>query len=107
MPPGNTTIVMKTDAADGSAHVYRLGKIAEIQKELERERDKRASLNEKYRKGVRAINVIDGISALFAMGSTASAIAVLSTIGAAPVAVVLQGIDLGAGVFGVIGRVIS
>ena len=107
MPPGNTTIVMKTDAADGSAHVYRLGKIAEIQKELERERDKRASLNEKYRKGVRFINVIDYISSLVAMGSTASAIAVLSTIVAAPVAVALQAVGVGAGVFGVIGRVIS
>ena len=74
MPPGNTTIVMKADAVDGKAHVYRLGKITEIQKELERERDKRAVLNEKYRKGVRIINVVDGISALIALGSTASAI---------------------------------
>ena len=40
------------------------------------------------------------------MGSTASAIAVLSTIVAAPGAVVLQGVGVGAGVFGVIGRVV-
>src|ERR1043165_2809167 len=101
------SIVMKADAVDGSAHVYRLKKITEIQKELERERDKRAGLNEKYRKGVRFINVVDGISALVAMGSTASAIAVLSTIVAAPVAVVLQGVGGGTGVFGVIGRVVN
>src|ERR1043165_7758967 len=98
MPQRNTTIVLKTDAIDGRAHVYRLGKIAEIQKELERERDKRTDLNEKYRKGVRFINVVDYIPALVAMGSTASAIAVLSTIVAAPVAVVLQGLGVGAGV---------
>ena len=107
MPPGNTTIVMKTDAVDGKAHVYRLGKIAEIQKELERERDKRAVLNEKYRKGVRIINVVDGISALVALGSTASAIAVLSTIVAAPIAMALQAVAVGAGVFSAVGRVVN
>jgi predicted DNA-binding protein len=107
MPPGNTTIVMKTVAVDGNAQSYRLGKITEIQTQLERERDKRAGLNEKYRRGARVVDVLDGISAVVAMISTASAIAVLSTIVAAPIAVVLQGVGVGAGVFGVIGRVIS
>ena len=52
MPPGNTTIVMKTDAVEGKAHAYRLVKIAEIQKDIETERDKRAVLNTKYRKAL-------------------------------------------------------
>jgi len=107
MPPGNTTIVMKTDAVEGKAHAYRLAKIVEIQKELERERDKRAVLNTKYRKGVRIINVVDGISALIALGSTASAIAVMSTIVAAPVAMALQAVAVGAGVFSAVGRVVN
>ena len=107
MPPGNSTVVMKTVAVDGSAQAYRLGKITEIQTQLERERDNRAGLNAKYRRGVRFINVVDGISALVVLGSTASAIAVLSTIVAAPIAMVLQGLGIGAGVFGVIGRIVS
>src|ERR1043165_4224553 len=107
MPPGNSTVVMKTVAVDGSAQAYRLGKITEIQTQLERERDNRAGLNAKYRKGVRFINVVDGISALVVLGTTASAIAVLSTIVAAPIAMVLQGLGIGAGVFGVIGRVVG
>jgi len=107
MPPGNTTIVMKTDAVEGKAHAYRLGKITEIQKDIETERDKRAVLNEKYRKGVRIINVVDGISALVALGSTASAIAVLSTIVAAPIAMALQAVAVGAGVFSAVGRVVN
>ena len=107
MPPGNSTVVMKTVAVDGSAQAYRLGKITEIQTQLERERDNRAGLNAKYRRGVRFINVVDGISALVVLGTTASAIAVLSTIVAAPIAVVLQGLGIGAGVFGVIGRIVS
>ena len=107
MPPGNSTVVMKTVAVDGGAQAYRLGKITEIQNELERERVKRAGLNAKYRKGVRFINVVDGISALVVLGSTASAIAVLSTIVAAPIAMVLQGLGIGAGVLGVIGRIVG
>ena len=98
---------METDAVDGSAHVYRLAKIIEIQKEIERERDKRAGLNEKYRKGVRFINVVDGISDLVVLGSSVSSIAVLSTIVAAPVAMALQVMAVGAGVFSMIGRVIN
>ena len=105
MSPGNTSIVMHTDTVDGKAHVYRLAKIVEIQKEIEAERDKRATLTEKYRKGVRIINVVDHITDLIVLGSSASSVAVLSTIVAAPIAVILQGVAIGAGVLSVIGRV--
>ena len=107
MPPGNTTIIMKTDAVEGTAHAYRLAKIVDIQKEIQTERDKRAVLNTKYRKGVRIINVVDTISDLVALASGAATIAVLSTIIAAPIAVALQGLAVGAGVFSVIGRVVN
>ena len=107
MPPGNTTIIMKTDAVEGTAHAYRLAKIVEIQKEIETERDKRAVLNTKYRKGVRIINVVDTISDLVALASGAATIAVLSTIIAAPIAVALQALAVGAGMFSVIGRVVN
>ena len=107
MPPGNTTIIMKTDAVEGTAHAYRLAKIVEIQKEIETERDKRAVLNTKYRKGVRIINVVDTISDLVALASGAATITVLSTIVAAPIAVALQALAVGAGVFSVIGRVVN
>jgi len=107
MPPGNTTIIMKTDAVEGTAHAYRLAKIVDIQKEIQTERDKRAVLNTKYRKGVRIINVVDTISDLVALASGAATITVLSTIVAAPIAVALQALAVGAGVFSVIGRVVN
>ena len=107
MPPGNSTVVMKTVAVDGGAQAYRLGKITEIQNELERERVKRAGLNEKYRKGVRIITVVDYISALVVLGTTASAIAVMSTIVAVPIAMGLQGLGFGVGVLGGIGRIVG
>src|ERR1043165_3715110 len=107
MPPGNSTVVMKTVAVDGGAQAYRLGKITEIQAQLERERDNRAALNVKYRRGVWFINVVDGISALVVLGTTASAIAVMCTIVATPIAMVLQGLGIGAGVLGAIGRIVG
>ena len=107
MPPGNTTIVMKTDAVEGTAHAYRLAKIVDIQKEIQTERDKRAVLKTKYHKGVRIINVVDTISDLVALASGAATITVLSTIIAAPIAVALQALAVGAGVFSVIGRVVN
>src|ERR1043165_2151719 len=107
MPPGNSTVVMKTVAVDGGAQAYRLGKITEIQAQLERERDNRAALNVKYRRGVWFINVVDGISALVVLGTTASAIAVMCTIVATPIAMVLQGLGIGAGGLGAIGRIIG
>ena len=107
MPPGNSTVVMKTVAVDGGAQAYRLGKITEIQAQLERERDNRAGLNAKYRRDVRFINVVDGISALVVLGTTASAIAVMCTIVATPIAMVLQGLGIGAGVLGAIGRIVG
>ena len=107
MTPGNSSIVMKTDAVDGKAHVYRLAKIVEIQNEIEREREKRAVLNAKYRKGVRIINVVESISALVVMGSGVSSIAVLSTIVAAPIAVALQIAAVGAGVCSTVVRVLN
>ena len=63
---------MKTDAVEGTAHAYRLAKIVDIQKEIQTERDKRAVLNTKYRKGVRIINVVDTISDLVALASGAA-----------------------------------
>jgi len=107
MTPGNSSIVMKTDAVDGKAHVYRLAKIVEIQNEIEREREKRAVLNAKYRKGVRIINVVESISALVVMGSSVSSIAVMSTIVAAPIAVALQVAAVGAGVCSTVVRVLN
>ena len=41
------------------------------------------------------------------LGSTASSIAVMSTIVAAPIALALQGLAVGAGVFSVVGRVVN
>src|ERR1043165_6576329 len=92
MPPGNTSIVMKTVAVDGSAQAYRLGKITEIQTQLEREREKRSALSIKYNRSVKIINGIDVVLGVTTMGLAISGIGVLSTVVAAPVVIAMEGI---------------
>src|ERR1043165_934524 len=103
MPPGNSTVVMKTVAVDGSAQAYRLGKITEIQNELERERVKRAALSMKYNRGVKIINGIDIVLGVATMGLAISGIGVLSTVVAVPVVIAMEGIAIVAFVLRFIG----
>lgn len=79
---------------------HRLQHIAEVKFRLEKERDFRASLHKKYKRG---INVVDGLGTALSMASvglTASGIGLLSTIIAAPIAI---GIQAGAVVCGLLG----
>jgi hypothetical protein len=103
MPPGNTSIVMKTVALDGSAQSYRLGKITEIQTQLEREREKRSALSTKYNRSVKIINGIDVVLGMATMGLAISGIGVLSTVVAAPVVIAMEGIAIVAVVLRFIG----
>ena len=103
MPPGNTTIVMKTVAVDGNAQSYRLGKITEIQTQLEREREKRLALSMKYNRSVKIINGIDVVLGVATMGLAISGIGVLSTVVAAPVVIAMEGIAIVAVVIRFIG----
>ena len=89
----------------GSNH--RLQHLAGVGFRLEKERDFRASLCKKYRRGV---NVIDGIdTALFvtSVGLAASGIGLLATIIAAPGALGLQARAIGCGLLGASGKFIS
>jgi hypothetical protein len=78
---------------ESSAHAYRLQKINEIQKYIEKERDKRVALCRRYQRGV---NIVDGIDAALALTGLfgASGIAVFYTVIAAPIAASLGSIAL-------------
>ena len=80
---------------------FRLQTIGELQTWLEAQRDGRAALYKKYRRGV---NVADGIdTALVATGMAAGAIGIglLTTVVAAPVVVVLEVTALACGLAGI------
>ena len=100
-PEGEVHIVER------SAHSYRLQKISEIQKEIEHERDKRATLSKKYHRSVRVINAVDDVLVVATMGLGISGIGVLSTIIAAPIAIAMESAALGAGALSIIGHQVN
>ncbi len=96
---------MEYNAVDGiNAHEYRLRKINDIQKEIESERQKRIALLEKYKQAVKAVDVTNSALALLSVGLAAVGIGILSTVVAAPVAIVLQSAGALAGLFLVASR---
>ena len=88
---------------EGTAQSYRLQKINEIQKEIAIERDKRANLSKKYHRAVRVIAGVDSALVVSSMGLGAAGIGVLSTIIAAPVAIVMESVALGTGLLSMVG----
>ena len=84
------------ESADGHC----LQHIAEVKFRLGKERNFRASLYKKYKRGVNIVDGIDTALAMTSVGLAASGIGLLSTIIAAPVAI---GIQAGAVVCGLLG----
>ena len=92
--------LLVTAPEEGTAQSYRLQKINEIQKEIAIERDKRANLSKKYH---RVIAGVDSALVVSSMGLGAAGIGVLSTIIAAPVAIVMESVALGTGLLSMVG----
>ena len=91
----------------GSAHSYRLQKISEIQKMIEQERDKGATLGKRYHRSVRLINVTDNILVGLTMGLGVAGIGLLSTIIAAPITIAMEGVALLTGALSIIGSQVN
>jgi len=86
---------------------FRLQEISRLKKYLEKERDKRAKLYKKYRRGT---NVLDGIDAALvtaSMGLGVSGVGLLSTIIAAPIVLGLEIAALSCGALGLAGKFVS
>ena len=85
---------------------HRLQHLAEVRARLEKERDFRASLYKKYRRGA---NVVDGIDTGFSVAGAAMAatgVGLLTTIIASPIAIDLQAGAIASGLLGAGGRFI-
>ena len=83
-----------------SGETHRLQHVAEVRFRLEKERDFRASMYKKYRRGANVADGIDTALSVTSVGLAASGVGLLSTIIAAPVAIDLQA---GATVCGLLG----
>jgi len=89
---------------DDTGNDYRLQKISEIQKQLEAEKEKRADLGRKYKKGIKAVNAIDYVLATSVMGLSVVGVGLLATIIAAPAVITTETVTIGAGVLFVLNR---
>ena len=89
-----------------TGEIHRLQHVAEVRSRLEKERDFRASLYKKYRRGA---NVVDGLDTGLSVAGAAMAatgVELLTTIIAAPVAIGLQAGAIAYGLLGGGGRFI-
>ena len=73
-----------------SGETHRLQHVVEVGFRPEKERDFRASMYEKYRRGTNVVDGIDTALSVTSVGLAASGVRLLSTIIAAPVALGLQ-----------------
>ena len=89
---------------DDTGNDYRLQKISEIQKQLEAEKEKRADLGRKYKKGIKAVNAIDYVLATSVMGLSVAGVGLLATIIAAPAVITTETVTIGAGMLFVLNR---
>jgi len=96
--------VQLQDNKNDTSHPYRLQEISQLKKRLEDERDKRAELYKKYRRGVNALDGVDTALLTVGMGMGVGGVGLLSTIIAAPVVLGLEIAALTCGVLGVSGK---
>ena len=83
-----------------SGETHHLQHVAEVRFNLEKERDFRASMYKKYRRGANVVDGIDTALSVTSVALAASGVGLLSTIIAAPVAI---GLQAGAIVCGLLG----
>ena len=88
-------------------HTFRLQEITRLKSSLECERDQRASLYKKYRRGVNALDGIDTALITASTGMGIAGVGLLSTIVAAPIVLGLEIAALACGVLGTSGKFIS
>jgi hypothetical protein len=86
---------------EGGGTSFRLQKISELQRQLEGERDARAALYKKYRRGVNAADGLDATLATVSLATGAGGIALLTTVVAAPVVVALEVTAVACGLAGI------
>ena len=83
---------------------YRLQKINEIQKSLEKEVTTREALSKKYFRVARIVDDVDTVLIAITLGGGAKGVALLSTVIATPAVIVIEGVALFTGFHSIIGK---
>ena len=99
--------VQLQDSKNDMPQSYRLQEVSQLKKRLEDEKDKRAELYKKYRRGVNALDGVDTALLTVGMGMGVGGVGLLSTIIAAPVVLGLEIAALTCGVLGMAGKFVG
>ena len=86
---------------------YRLQQISLLKQQLEAEREKRAALYKKYRRGVNAVDGIDTALLTSSMAMGASGVGLLATVISAPIVLGLEVAALVCGLIGIGGKFVG
>ena len=87
--------------------LYRLQQISLLKQQLEAEREKRAALYKKYRRGVNAVDGIDTALLTASMAMGASGVGLLATVISAPIVLGLEVAALVCGLIGIEGKFVG
>jgi len=88
-------------------HSFRLQKISQIQKQLEDEKNERQALSKKYHRAKKIINTADAALLVVTMGLGAGGVGLLTTIVAAPIVIIMEGVAVGTGFLSIIGLYVA
>jgi len=83
---------------------YRLKKINEIEDYLEKQSETRRHIAKKYRRANKVINTADGVLCSASLGLGIGGVALLTTVIAAPVVIVMESASIGAGLLTVLAK---
>ena len=83
---------------------YRLQKINEIQAFLEKEVTTREALSKKYFRATRIVDHVDATLIAITLGGGAGGLALLATVVAIPIAIVIERVSLFTGILSMIGK---
>ena len=86
---------------------YRLKKINEIENYLEKESETRRCISKKYRRADKVINTADGILCSASLGLGIGGVALLTTVVAAPIVIIMESASVGAGLLTVLAKFVD
>lgn len=94
-------------APEDEGQAYRLHKINQIQQYLESEKRYRNALYKKYKKGAKAVNIIDTGLVTVSMGLGTAGIGLMANVLTVPISLVLHATAVGTGLLSVVGKYID
>jgi len=94
-----------SEVHNSEKHNYRLQKINEIEHYLQNQSEARRILSKKYHRANKIVNTTDGVLSTAAIGLGVTGVALLTTVIAAPIVLIMEGVSIGTGFLSVLAKI--